>query len=125
MNPSVFEVLSADSQILANFGDTPVRIWPFGSAPETPATPYAVWQIVAGEPLNLLTNPPTLDRFLIQFDLFAEGPLALHEAGKAIRDAVERVAVIVSWREQIRETETRLYRLSFDAEWHSLREENT
>lgn len=99
-------------------GNNPVRFWPFATAEENAQVPYGVWQIAAGSPENYLTNTPDADGYSIQVDVYAASPSQARAVAVALRDAIEPHAHIVAWRGESRDTETRLYRLSFDTDWH-------
>lgn len=116
MFPPVFETLSASAAVTAIFGSDPVRIFPFGQAPPSVATPYCVWQIVSGEPENYLATMPDMDNYSIQFDVYGQAG-SVRDAVLALRDAVYPAALVVAMRGEATDTETGLIRHSFDVEW--------
>ena len=121
MYPPLFELISDDSDISAIFGTDPVRVWPFGSAPDEADLPYAVWQTVSGGPENYISNTPDMDTFLVQIDVYAETATEAREGAEALRDAIEPYAHITAWRGESRDTETKNYRYSFDIEFLTAR----
>lgn len=126
MYPPVMAVCSADAGVQAALGSNPCRLYVFGEAKGLnggpPQTPYAVWQVVSGAPENYLGERPDTDGWSIQFDVYAPSVTAVRAVAEALRDAIEPVAHIVSWRGESQETETKLYRFSFDVDWIEHRE---
>ena len=121
----IFQIVAASSAVTDLLGTAPVRFWPFGDAPEPTesgyALPYAAWQTVNGTPENYLGNAPDLDSYTLQVDVYAATGSSARAAAKALRDAIEPHAHIVAWRGESREAETKMYRYSFDVEWHAHR----
>lgn len=115
--PPVFATVRAWPAVLTLLGSTTTRVWPFGQGPQAPAKPYVVWQVVAGLPENYLGDRPDIDQYTIQFDVYADTAASARLVGDAIRDAIELQCHIVSWRGESRDTDTQLYRISFDADW--------
>lgn len=117
MFPPIFQVAAADPGVTALLGSGPVRLYPFGEAPEGVTLPYAVWQLVAGSPENYMSGRPDIDGFTLQIDVYAATGSSARAVGKALRDAIELNAYIVRWGGESRDNETNRYRLSFDCEW--------
>lgn len=117
MNPTIFEVCRANTGVTDLLGLSPTRFYPFGQAPQNTAMPYAVWQTVGGAPENYLGQVPDIDLYSLQVDVYALTSSAARDVAQAIRDAVEPVAHITSWRGESRDTETKAYRYSFDVDW--------
>lgn len=114
MYPPIFTIVAADATVTSIFGSSPVRVYPFGGAPEESTLPYAVWQIIGGVPENYVTNTPDLDTFLVQMDVYAETATAARSGAEALRDALEDSAHIVSWNGESTDSQTQHYRYSFD-----------
>jgi len=117
MVPPIFEVAAADPAVTALLGSAPVRLYPFGEAPQGVMLPYAVWQLVSGAPENYLAGRPDLDGFTLQVDVYAGTGASARAVGAALRDAVELTAHVTRWGGESRDTETGRYRLSFDVDW--------
>lgn len=117
MAPPLFSVCAAASAVTALLGTSPVRLWPFGEAIQGAAKPYAVWQVFGGAPENYLGQVPDSDRFSIQVDVYAETVASARSVAEALRDAIEPHAHVTAWRGESRDTETRLFRFSFDVSW--------
>lgn len=125
MFPPLFETLFADAPTKAIFGSSPLRAYAFGDAPAKGATgylvPYCVFQTVFGSPENYLSNVPDLDAWRVQVDVFAVSLTAARNGAGAIRDALEPVAYVVSYNLETKDSETQLYRYSFDISWQTPR----
>lgn len=116
MYPPVYSLVSNDSAVQAALGIEP-RVYPFGMAPQFPAKPYAVWQVISGSPENYISDVPNMDSFGVQVDVYADTAATVRACGLALRNALERDAHVVSWRGEDKEGDTGLYRLSFDVDF--------
>lgn len=116
MFPPIYEVCAASSEVQAALG-TPVRLYPFGEAPQGVALPYAVWQTLGGSPENYLKQRPDIDQFSLQVDVYATSATAARNVARALRNAIEPVAYITRWNGEDRDQETKNYRVSFDVDW--------
>lgn len=117
MYPPIFEVCKASAAVVALLGSKPVRLYPFGGAPQDVVKPYAVWQQVGGAPENYLAGRPDVDAYTLQVDVYADSAAIARAVAAAIRDAIELRASIVAWRGESRDPETKNYRSSFDVDW--------
>jgi hypothetical protein len=113
----IFQVAAASSAVTALIGSSPVRLYPFGQAPDGVVTPYVVWQTVSGSPENYFSQAPDVDAYTLQVDIYADTGTAARNAAKAMRDAIEPHAHIVAWRGESRDPETKRYRYAFDVNW--------
>ena len=118
MFPPIFTVASADSAVTALIGASPVRLYPFGEAPQGVQLPYVVWQVVSGSPSNYLAGRPDVDGFTLQVDVYAATGASARSVASVLRNAVELRAHIVRWGGESKDEETKRYRLSFDIDWH-------
>lgn len=120
MYPPVYDLVEASENVTELLGNPP-RFYAFGDAPQGVVMPYAVWQVVAGSPMNYLGEVPDADSVLIQIDVYAAESRTCRNVAFAIRDAVEPAAYVTSWRGEMRESETREYRTSFDVSFITVR----
>lgn len=118
MYPPIFEVAAASDAVKTLLGTNPVRLYPFGSAPQDVAKPYVTWQMVGGSPENYLGNRPDIDLFAIQIDVWADKASDTRAVAGALRDAIEPYAYITGYNGESRDSETLSYRYSFDVDWH-------
>lgn len=117
MYAPIFAVCAADSAVTALLGVSPVRIYPFGEAPEGVTKPYMVWQAVGGSPESYLAQRPDIDGFSLQIDVFGLCVTQTRDVAKAIRDAIELKANVVRWGGDSHDPRTKTYRYSFDVDW--------
>lgn len=115
--PPIFSAVSGDAAVQAAFGTVPVRVFPFGGAPDQVVLPYAVWQVVTGAPENYIDGVPDVDSFIVQIDVYGASATSVRAAAEALRDVLEPVAYIVGWRGESRDPETRRFRFSFDVDF--------
>lgn len=118
MTPPIFPVAAASAAVTALLGPGPVRLFPFGEAPERVAYPYATWQGIGGAPENYLGDRPNIDRSALQVDVWAKTAASATAVAIALRNAIEGHAYITAWRGNGRDNETGSYRVSFDIDWH-------
>ncbi len=113
----IFSICSKDSEVLSYLGDSPVRLFAFGDAPQNTQTPYAVWQTVSGLPSTFINEVPDIDSYVVQVDVYSDSMSEARDTAKAIRNAVEPHANITAWRGEFTDTTTLLRRYSFDITW--------
>ncbi|WP_444959710.1 DUF3168 domain-containing protein [Microbulbifer sp. VVAC002] len=114
----VFRLALASSDVtnlLGSGGDC--RVYPFGEAPKNVAHPYAVYQLIGGQPQNYLAGSPDADSAQVQIDVYGSSPSAVRAAVKALAQAVESGGYITRWGARSRDPKTRNYRIGFDAEF--------
>lgn len=117
MDTPFYKVCKADPTVQALLGGPEPRIFPFGSAPQDVAKPYAVYQWVGGVPFNMLNCRPDADRASLQIDVYGLTQKSSTDCAVAIRYAVELSSYVTTYRGTERESETKLYRTSFDLDW--------
>lgn len=116
MFPPLFDTIKDVAAVKTILGSSP-RVYPHGMAPQGVARPYAVYQIVTGNPENYLNQLPDLDSYITQIDVYGDTVSSATNAARAIRDAVETVAYVGAWRGQFQDPDTHLFRYSFDIDW--------
>lgn len=126
MYAPIFTTLNADPAVVAllQAAGGQLRVYPAGEAPQDVAKPYATYQQITGLPSNYLGQAPDVDEFGNQIDIYGITLDDVLKVGKAVRDAVEKVAYITAWLGTSREPDTRLYRLSFEVDWYTDRNTN-
>lgn len=114
--PSLYRSLNTP-QIRAVLGD-PLRLFSFGDAGDGPvANPYVLWQTIGGEPDNYLSDRPQVDRYTLQLDVYANDRKQAREVVELILPEIEARAYVVAWNGEFRDSETKLFRVSFDVDW--------
>ena len=118
MTPPIFQLCSQAAAVTALLGaGASLRLYSFGEAPDGVATPYAVWQLVSGEPENYLAGRPDADGFTLQVDVYGATGTSVRQVRDAIRDAIELQAYVTRWGGEARDPTTKNFRTSFDADW--------
>jgi hypothetical protein len=117
ISPPVFSTCFASATLKSLLGSSPMRLYIFGEAEQNTQRPYAVWQLIGGSPDNYLGRAPDVDRFSVQFDVYAETAASARDVAAAIRSTIETTANVVNYSLEARDPETRLYRYSFGADW--------
>ncbi|MBL5979046.1 DUF3168 domain-containing protein [Comamonas sp. NyZ500] len=122
--PPLYRLAKLSPSVLAVLGSPEPRIYPWGeNTDKTVAYPYATWIEVSGAPYNHLAGRPSVDRTTTQIDVWAkaadpaQAQRMVEEAATALRDAIELDCYITAWRRHPRDPDTKVYRISFDAEW--------
>src|SRR5690606_24388538 len=123
MFPPVFTIAAASSAVTSLIGSAPVRLWPFAQADTNPQTPYAVWQVIYGNPENYLAGVPDIDGFGVQGDAYATTATESRNVARALRDAFEadNAAYISGYNGEFIDEPTGLYRTSFTVEFLTAR----
>lgn len=122
MYPPVFAAVNVTGvHALLKTGQGELRFYLFGEAPQGVTRPYAVWRQVFGLPENFLGEAPDLDTFGTQIDVYANDAASARAVAAALRDAIEPVAHITSWRGDGTDPETKAKTFTFEAEWKTAR----
>lgn len=106
----------ASAGVLTALGNPP-RFYSFGEAPEGVAKPYAVWQVIGGQPENLLAGRPEEDQHVVQVDVYGASADSARDVTRALVAAFELDGYVTSWNGEFRDLDTRLFRLSFTVEF--------
>lgn len=118
MTPPIVQACSQSTAVTALLGQgADMRLYSFGEAPDGVAKPYAVWQLVSGEPENYLAGRPDADGFTLQVDVYGATGTSVRQVRDAIRDAIELQAYVTRWGGEARDPTTKNFRTSFDADW--------
>lgn len=121
MYPPLFATLFASAAVKALLGSAPLRVYPFGEAPQDVVKPYAVYQTIVGTPENYLDKAPDMDAFSIQIDVYGTTLTSTRNAASAIRVALEVVAHVTNLREPPRDSPTNNFRYSMDVDFFTPR----
>lgn len=113
MFPPIFKILNVPV-VQAKVGADPVRIYDFGSAPADVQKPYMVFQQVANERLNNVSDAPCGDVDSIQLDIYAETREAARDVARVVRTVLDLAGITHHLILQLQEPETQLYRVGFE-----------
>lgn len=116
--PPLFAICAANAGVTALLGVGPTRLFPFGKAPENVAKPYAVYQVLNGVPENYLDEPPDVDDWNIQIDIYGTTPASVTAVLNALRRALEPHCYIERLGGTSTEPNTQLETTSFDVSWY-------
>lgn len=118
MTPPIVQACLQSAAVTALLGTgAAIRLYSFGEAEQGVAKPYAVWQVIAGNPENYLAGRPDVDGFTLQVDIYGATGTSVRNVRDAIRDAIELQANITRWGGESRDPTTKNYRTSFDVDW--------
>ena len=87
---NLFELIAADPACTAILGTNPTKFFEFGTAPALEQPVYATWQIISGEPFNVMEGTPSHDMIEAQIDVWAPTAAAARSTARAIRRALDR-----------------------------------
>lgn len=114
MFPKVYQTLRANPAVIAIVGD---RIGRHGEVAQDELRPYIVWQIVVGNPYDNLSSPPCGDFTTVQIDCYHQTDAGIEQLATAARAALDAQLIVNRVRINIRDPDTRLYRVGLDADF--------
>lgn len=117
MLPDVFQTLKASAAVKDIVGTNPPRIYRHGNAPQDASRPYVVWFMVAVDPHNNLSDLPPGDRVLVQLDCYHQTDAGVVLLAQAVRDAIEPRAHMTGMPVNLREPDSRLFRIALTFDW--------
>jgi hypothetical protein len=115
LTPPIYPVLAANPDVTALLG-TDTRFYP-DEAPQGVLKPYAVYQIISGNPENYLGDAADIDKVSLQIDVYALDRDESEDIAKVIRAAIEGLCYITAFRSAGKEPETLLYRNILEVDW--------
>ncbi len=108
----VYKILHDAAPVAAIVG---VRIYR-DFAGDAPIAPYVVWSMLSGVPENNLSQTPPTDRYSVSVDCFALTEAASDALVLACRNAMEAAGHVQTIQSLGRESDTKLWRYSMDAD---------
>jgi hypothetical protein len=119
MLPPIFATLKASQAVKDIVGSNPPRIYRHGAAPVdlAPGIPYVTWFVVSDVPENHLSGTPPTDRVVVQVDSWHTTDAGVVSLALAVRDALEPFAHMTGLVADLREVETKLYRMGLQFDW--------
>jgi hypothetical protein len=117
MLPPIFQTLKASETVKAIVGTNPPRIYRHGNAPQDTTRPYITWQLVSGVPENTLSELPGIDRATVQVDCWHPNDSGVETLAEAVRDAIEPFAHMTIVPIDLRDVETKLFRVMLQFDW--------
>lgn len=113
MIPPVYPVLSTFGAVTSIVS---TRIYPHGTAPQGVAAPYVTYSVVVGTPVNVMSETPGIDSWVVQINCWSDTTAQLVALATAVRDAMEQLHALRSVVDEGRDPDTgRLrYAMQFD-----------
>ena len=118
MLPPVLETIALNVTVLGVFGYNPLRVFPFGQAPEGTIMPYATWSIIDGTPENCLGGDPDIDQYEIGFQVYAKEGATCRTAAGVLIKALEKNFVTSGFGPEYVDAETKLKVFEFEVVKH-------
>ena len=113
MLPNIYAILRANATVLSTVG---TRIYRHGAAPQDVLKPYITWFVISGVPEIQISGTPCNDVDTIQIDVWHESDAGVETLAYAVRAAIDSAGYANRMIQDLRETDTRLYRISFEAD---------
>lgn len=113
MLPLIYQILRANAALVALVG---TRIYRHGSAPQNVLKPYISWFVVTGTPENQLSGAPCTDMDSCQIDVWSDTDQQVVDIATEVRKALDSGGHANTVVVNLRETDTRLYRISFQTD---------
>lgn len=107
MSARTFQLLSANTGVTTLVGD---RIYRMGSAPQDVADDYITWQVIGGFTESYLAENPSIDRELVQVDVWSKDAQRCQDIKDAVLAALEPYGYLEGLPEDSKEEETQLFR---------------
>ena len=114
MLPPIYSILSTASPVTAIVGQ---RIYPHADAPLDVTAPYVTWFVVSAPPEIQLSGTPTHDRYSIQVDCWHPTSAGVSSLTSAARAALEAQCNVTNLLLNMRDPETRLYRMALQLDY--------
>lgn len=117
MLPPIFTALNASNEVKSIVGMNPLRVYRHGSAPQDTSRPYITWSLISAVPENNLSELPPTDRVGVEIDCWHQTDAGIETLAQAVRDAVEPYAHMTAVVINLREPETKLFRIGMQFDW--------
>lgn len=114
MFPNVYALLQAAPAVVAIVGQ---NIGRHGSMPQDITAPYITWFVVADQPHDTLSEAPESDFNAVQIDCWSETDAQVATLARAVRDALDAAGHLNRVVVDLREPDTKLYRVGIEADF--------
>jgi len=108
-----FQIVKKCSACRLLLGDDMTRFFPFGLANEQTPRPYAVYQVISGQPVDCLSGSTSMDSVSYQIDVYSDDYNSADLAYNAIRRALENHCQVTSINGTTRDPSTKDWRITF------------
>ena len=116
MLPAIYDILASSAAVTAIVGTNPTRAYRHRSAVQDTTRPYITWALAGGVPENQLSDVPGIDRMSIDIDCWHPTDTGVEQLAAAVRGAIEPLGHVTNVSPDLREAETKLYRLTIQAD---------
>jgi hypothetical protein len=114
MFPQVYQLLHNAAPVAAIVGD---RIGAHGEIPQDATRPYITYSTVSGQPFDQLSGTPCGDVDSIQIDCWHQTDPGIRALAAAVRAALDAALICNRVRIDLREPDTRLFRVGIEADF--------
>lgn len=114
MLPNVYQTLRGNATVVSTVDK---RIYRHGSAPQNVVKPYITWFIVTGTPVDVINAAPCSDRDTVQIDCWSETDESIEIIAYAVRQALDSNLISNRIVINMRENDTKLYRIAIEADF--------
>jgi hypothetical protein len=116
MLPPIYSILTDSAAVTTIIGANPTRAYRHRSAVQDTTRPYVTWALAGGIPENELSAAPVVDRMSVDIDCWHLSDEGVEQLAAAVRDAVEASGHVTGISPNLREAETKLYRITIQAD---------
>lgn len=113
MLPNVYQILRSNATIVSTVA---TRIYRHGSAPQDVVKPYITWVLSSGNPENNVSGAPCSDKDTVQIDCWSESDTQVETLAYAVRQALDNNLIVNRIVMNMRESDTKLYRIALEAD---------
>lgn len=113
MFPKVYRTIHTPSVA----GIVDIRIARHGEIAQTEQRPYIVWQIATSAAFDNLSSAPGGDFTTVQLDCYHQTDAGAEQLAKAVRAALDAVLIVNRVVLNVRDSETKLYRVGLEADF--------
>ena len=113
MFPNVYALLQGAAAVTAIVG---TKIGRHGSMPQETAAPYITWFVVSDQPHDTLSEAPGSDFNTVQIDCWSADDAQVATLARAVRAALDAAGHLNRVVVDLREPETKLYRVGIEAD---------
>lgn len=113
MLPPVYETIHTPA-VAAIVGDKIAR---HGALEQDTPAPYITWQLVTGQPYDQISGAPPADFMPVQIDCWSMDDAEVEAMASAVRDAADFAGMSNRLRIDLREPDTKLYRMSVEVDF--------
>lgn len=114
MFPPVYNLLHGAAAVLAIVGD---RIGAHNEVPQDTARPYITYSTVSGQPFDQLSGAPCGDFDAIDINCWHQTDEGIRALALAVRNALDAALICNRVTIDLREPDTRLYRVGITADF--------